>query len=227
MAIAVDTFSKTGAASGSSLTFSHTVTGSDAYLVVIAAARDLTPGSVSSVTYNGGALSLLVTTGTFFTFNYLEMWGGIPNDTSGTPHNIVVTYSASQTNIEAGAVSFTGVDQSASTGTAVHNEVGATSVSVTVTSAAGEMVVDGVYEAAGLDLTAGQTEQWTENGSGRGVNAGMETAAGAASVNMSWSIASGQELGIVAVPLKPTSAPLGGGGAQQTGLFRLRGYRGY
>ena len=203
-AIAVDATSHSDGATGSSLTFSHTVTGSNTYIVCTAGNRQVGPVDVSTVTYNGGSLAQLGATGAFGTFNKTELWSGIPNATGA--HNVVITWASSTANLEGGCVSFTGVDQSTPTGTTVTNTGAGTTATVTITSASGEMVVDGVYEDSSFDLTANQTLQWNDNGNLVSTNAGQQTAAGAASVVMSWGIASSRDWGTIGVPLKPVAA---------------------
>jgi len=101
---------------------------------------------------------------------------------------VTVTFGAASSAV-AGAITVTGSDTSTATMISNHNGAGATSSapSVTVTSAAGELVVDSLgvlASATALTPGAGQTERWDIPwGALRG---GGSTEPGASSVTMSW-----------------------------------------
>jgi predicted ribosomally synthesized peptide with SipW-like signal peptide len=208
--IAVSNVSSTnsGSANASSLTWAHTVSGSNRYLVVGVSINNENSGTVSSVTYNGQALTSLGTA-TNGTNARVEMWGMLAPPT-GT-HNIVVTLSTSQ-RFTAGAVSFTGVHQTTPLGTLVSNTGTSLSASVAASSASGEVVVDVVAKKnsdSTLTVGADQTQRWNEvttnSTTSNNVVGAASTEPGAASVTMSWFISGGSSRpwAIVAIPLKP------------------------
>jgi hypothetical protein len=208
--IAVDNVSSTnsGSANASSLTWAHTVSGSNRYLVVGVSINNENSGTVSGVTYNGQALTSLGTA-TNGTNARVEMWGMLAPPT-GT-HNVVVTLSTSQ-RFTAGAVSFTGVHQTTPLGTLASNTGTSLSASVAASSASGEVVVDVVAKKnsdSTLTVGADQTQRWNEvttnSTTSNNVVGAASTEPGAASVTMSWFISGGSSRpwAIVAIPLKP------------------------
>lgn len=188
-----------GTATSTSLTFSHTCSGTNRLLLVHIAQGGA--NAVSSVTYNGVALTL----------------AGAVNNTNGNVHaelwyllapavgtfNIVISLPAAAT-IYAFGSSWTGVNQTTPLGTAVTGTGTSTTPSVTVTSAVGDTVVDVLnaqQQPANLTPSTGQTSLYTGT-----LYVAGSSAAGAASVTMGWSAANGYAWAQVAVPLKPLAA---------------------
>ncbi len=105
------------------LTFSHTTTATANRLLLVGVAMDIagsTGTTVSSVTYNGTALALLGAHNDSVPTRRVEMWSMLapPNGT----FNVVVSVNiptAATVGVEAGATTFTGVDQSVPLGTFV------------------------------------------------------------------------------------------------------------
>src|SRR2546427_11529933 len=119
-------------------------------------------------------------------------------------NNVVVTLSA-LTNVKAGATSWTNVDQTTPVGTAATNTGSSNFPSVTVASAAEEVVHDTIganvdQDELAVTADAGQTERWNIRTSHTG---GGSTEVGAASVTMSWTMVKNTSWAIVGVPIKP------------------------
>ena len=170
----------------SSLTFAHTIgSGSNGLLVVNVASQS---ASVSSVTYNGTALTFLGVAQNG-TSARTEMWY-LKAPAAGTA-NVVITMSASA-EFTGGAANFFGVDQTTPTGAFTAATGGAHAPAVTVASAAGELVIDSVSVRDGnfTATGAGQTTLFTQDtGGGGGTVLGVGSReAGAASVTMDWSL---------------------------------------
>ena len=175
--------------------------------------------TVSSVTYNGLALTL-VGTAASTTNTRVEIWRRIAPST-GT-NDVVITFSGNlRYGARAGVMTFTGVHQTTPLGTfagANGNSVGP--VTVNVTSAATDLVFDTVGCASdgstlctSLTVGAGQTQRWNlfaldAGSTGEQLRAAGSTEPGAASVTMSWTIAPATAVpwAIGAVPIKPSGA---------------------
>ena len=140
--IAVDTTSSAATASGgaSSLTFSHTVnSGSDSILIVeVADSHGGAGDPVASVTYGGQSLTLLGSA-TLPNAESADIWYLLA-PTVGTA-NVVVTLTGS-CHFVAGATDYFGVNQTTPFGTLVTATGNSSTPSVTVASAAGQLVID-------------------------------------------------------------------------------------
>ena len=182
------------------LTWSHTVTGSNTFLFV-GICNDREP--VTGVTYGGQALTFLANPSSV-NAERLEIWYKT-GPLTGT-NNIVVTVVNQGIVQIGGAQSWTGVDQTTPLGTAVTGSFDGVSPSLTVTSATGEVVLDSICTfQEGVDpiVGAGQTQRWNlqsvTNPSYQGAGSSEP---GAASVIMSWTV-DGGFTGAGAVPIKP------------------------
>jgi hypothetical protein len=127
--------------------------------------------------------------------------------------NIVITL-PSPHRIVSGATSFVGVDPTTPLGTAATNSADTgTPASVSVSNATATMVLDAIGTSPNTTLTAtgaGQTQQYQDSvSSSPGVSGAGSTAPGAATVTMSWSLAS-PRWAIIAVPIIPAPTPRGG-----------------
>lgn len=199
MALAFDATSTSGA-TGTSLSWSHTCTGNNRFLVVGLSSRSAL-GS-PAVTYAGVAMTLHDSqTGATGGNAY---WYYLAAPASGS-NTVSVTWTGS-TDCRGGAVSFTGAKSTP--GTAAKTTSAGTSISIDVTSATGEIVVD-VLSIAGGSTTAtagaGQTERWNALTGSPGVKGSGSTEAGAATTTMSWStITGGSNAAIVAAAVKPS-----------------------
>lgn len=181
-----------------------TVTGSNTYAIVGIGLRTNT-GDITGVTFNGATMTELQqynnNPGT------MTIWlFGLAGPTTG---NVVIT---GDTSLAAEVVvsTYTGVAQTGSTGTVATATGTAPTVTVDVTSATGEMVVDIVGWRTGGDGTAGagQTKR-SEGVAGNGISMDLATSdeAGAATTTMSWTIDGTTADGwlTIGVPLKPVA----------------------
>jgi hypothetical protein len=163
---AVDGSASTGSTDGgSSIMISHTTSGTDRLMLVGVSFNNEDFETVSSVTYNGIALSQVGSV-TDADDAVVEIWqlteaGGLPTGT----YDVVITFSTALTREGvAGVVTFTGVDQTTPLGTfasGTGNNSGP--ASFVVSSAAGELVL-GVVSAENavrsVTADAPATQRW-------------------------------------------------------------------
>jgi uncharacterized repeat protein (TIGR01451 family) len=183
------------------LTLAHTTgTGTNRLMLVGVATAGQ---NVSSVTYNGIALSLVGGTNSATAPKpRAEIWS-LTNPPSGT-FNVVVTIAASA-NMVAGVTTFTGVNQVNALGTFVNS---ATTLSATVSSATNEVVFDSACGMVAITPNASQTLRW--NSQGGNIYGGASTKPGATSVTMSWTNSGACALGAVPIHPAPVVAITGG-----------------
>src|SRR5436190_1528347 len=188
--------------SGSSLTWDHTVTttGSNLLLTVgVALGKQGDAGMSLSVTYNGVAMT---SAGLVHSNNddsgYVQLFY-LKAPATGT-HPVVVTLSGGTASLEAGSLSFSGVDQTTPVRNITTAAGSGTTPAVTVASGPGNMVVDALSSGCPGTITSNRTLRWLNQldcASAGGVGA-QSTAAGAASVTMGYTIPS-DGWGIVAM----------------------------
>lgn len=175
MAVAYDAPSNKSA-TATTITVSHTCTGTDRYLTLMGGGR----ATVSSASYNSVATSSIGAASSGVVRCGMH---GLLNPASGA-NTLSVTFSSGTNAQTMGGVSFSGAGaiSGANTGSG-----SSTTASVTVSSVSGSVCVDamdhgdqGIATATG----SGQTARWT-SGAGSDAN-GMSTIAGAASVTFSW-----------------------------------------
>lgn len=214
MALAVDSTSQAAGSGGGPFTWAHTCAGSDRLLLVGIAHYD-SSDPVDSVTYNGVALTAVPSGSTTNGQYWIDLYYLIAPD-AGT-YNIVVTVAGNVFDFGAGATSLTGVHQTVPLGTAATATGTSTTPSVTVSSAADELVFDSlvIIHSGTLTVGAGQTQRWNAIAAFGFIKYAGSTEGGAASTTMSWSNSSSQTWAIVAVPIKPTGG--GSGGPNITG----------
>lgn len=154
MAVAFDAVTATASTAGaSSKTFSHTCTGTNRLLLVVAGCHTAT-ATISGVTYNGTSMTQVGADQTDSANGRLTLWSLIAPVTGGA--NVVITASAVDT-ISYGAISFTGASQSSNPDSNTAGSETATS-SYTVTATApttNEMAVLVGYAMSGAALTGG------------------------------------------------------------------------
>ena len=209
LAAALDTTSN-GSTTGSSITISHTTSGSER-LMLVGISMDRESGdSVTSVTYNGigNALSLVGVIDDGDGNVRVEIWKITAPDT-GT-HDVVVSFSGAVTGgAIAGVSTFTGVDQASSLGAFASAgspvSTTSTSASVNVGAAVGDLVfstvgLDGSTNVA-LNVGAGQTEHW-ETYQVETDGAGSTKIATSTSETVSWTFSANQ-WAIAGVAIKP------------------------
>lgn len=200
----------TGSSTSGTLTWSHPVTSSGAnrILVVGVTIRNDQSQTVSSINYGGSNLSLIQTAAKAKDVR-VELWY-LKNPPVGT-NNVVVTLAGSKKAcFAAGAMSYTGVNQTTPFGTPVTSNKTGTSISINVASAAGEVVVDVAgkqYNSDSFTAGVGQTARWTDKTWNstlkNNVTGGGSEKPGAATVTMLWNSTTSRSWAIVAVPLKP------------------------
>jgi Tfp pilus assembly protein PilX len=198
----------TGLTTSASLSISHTVSGTNRLMLVGVSITRETGGapSVSSITYNVVQnLSLVGAQATSDGKGRIEIWKLVAPDT-GT-HNVVVTLSAAPDSATAGVMTFTGVDPSTPLGAFASAMADSGTASVTVASAANELVFDTLVVEGSADKAlapgAGQTERWDLYQAPTG-NGGGSTEAGAASVVMSWTFTA-DKWSVGGVSIKPVA----------------------
>jgi hypothetical protein len=103
---------------------------------------------------------------------------------------VQVTLTGGTASLEAGSVSFTGVDQTTPVRNVTTSFGAGTTPSVTVASAPGNMVVDAMVTGCPGAITSSKTLRWlkTVNCSTAGGVGAQSTAAGAASVTMGYTV---------------------------------------
>lgn len=213
--IAFDAASNSGyQAAASSYSWNHTCTGSNRYLTVGISMLSLAQ-TVTSITYNGVAMTLLGNQNSVSGAARVEMWGLIAPDT-GT-NLIAVTLSGAIASA-GNASSYTGVNQTSpieAWNSAQATNVGAADATVNVTTVAdNDWCVDIVAtDDAVITVGAGQTQAGNVTGAG-GSGAmsyeGPKTPAG--SVTMSWAnVGTLATWSIGSIALRPVAASgLGG-----------------
>lgn len=180
MPIAFDAYTDGGAlAPGSSpLAWNHTCTGSDR-LLLVAVSIGAAVNTITGVTYNGVALTKLITTDFNGSIGVLEIWG-LVNPASGT-NSISVAFTGSQF-MGASAVSYTGVKQSGLPDASNYTDIaGVSSSSITTavtTVAATTWIVAATYSNTG-------TPSAGTNQTARGTTATRATMLGDTNANQS------------------------------------------
>ena len=173
-----------GALGASSLSWNHTVgSGANPVLVV-----GVVGGCTPSVTYAGVSMTHA---GQVFNDNQS------PGTTDlfvlaapATGTNMVrVSYTGCTSDVEAGSISFTGVNQSTPLAHVATNYGSGSNASVTVSSTSGDMVVDVVGNGSAI-TSSSQTLLWRKNQNGNTANGNgaQSMAAGASSVTMGYSV---------------------------------------
>ena len=207
--LAVDAVSSTSGG-GSSLVFPHTVSGADRLLLVGVSINNDNLETVSSVTHGGVPLSL-VGAATDSDDARVEIWA-LVNPAEGTA-DVVVDFSAALThNAVAGAVSFTGVDQSTPLGPFSGANATSSAASVSVPSDADELVfgVVSCETCSSLSFDPPATEHWNHiEGGGKQIGAGGVTDGATPSVTVDVSLGVSDHWAIGAVSISPVAPPPG------------------
>jgi hypothetical protein len=186
----------TSTANKASLTWSHTVSGPNTLLTVGVSVGKVTTNIQAyslGVTFNGVAMTSAnsghLQSGTSNT-GFVELFY-LKNPSSGA-HTVAVTLTGGTADMEAGSVSFNGVDQTTPISHVATNSGNGTSATLTVTSAVGDMAVNAEVSGGGSggNTTSGNTMRWNnqQNTTSAGGYGAQSTAAGASSVNMSYTI---------------------------------------
>lgn len=228
MAISIGTITTHAASTGSTATFAHNNDGD--YLVV--GVMNVAPDAAANptgVTYNGVSMALLGVSA-YASSVGATLWGLVAP--AAGSNNVVVTWGSGTNNPRsAGAISFSGVDQTTPVGTVnTATSNGTTAPSTTVSSASGEWVVDavGIFQASGTATTATVGADQTERVNHAQTTSRkllMSTEPGASSVTMSWSLDQSCRTRAISIPIKPAAATGGGrlvGGALVNGAASRR-----
>lgn len=161
MAIAHDADSNSGAQTVATFTWLHTCTGSNLLLAVSVVIKDTSTSTVSSITYNGVALTFIRRDRLTVDALTSELWY-LKGPATGSNTISVTLANAPATAAFGGAVSLTGVDQTspldASNGLG-HDSTTQPSVSVT-TIADNCWIVSGMIDNVDDVIVEGQTRAW-------------------------------------------------------------------
>lgn len=219
MAVAFDAVgpSSAGASSSAStsLTWSHTCTGSNrALLVGVAMGKGTDTGISTTATYNGVAMTSLgvIHTGGG-TAGYVQLFG-LANPASGANTVAITAAGGTPGTLAGGSVSGTGVDQTTPFGTpvTVASPGAGTSISASVTgTTSGNMVVSVVADGSGGETATTGTKRWNvfvDANSGAGSAAMSTIAAPGGTQAMSWTI-NNDFLGEIAVEVLAAGASSG------------------
>ena len=197
--------------SGSSVTVSHTVSGSNRLLLVgiTLGSNTLQTRQATTVTWNGAPLTLVgaVNHVTLPSRSRTEIWR-LVNPDAGT-YNVVVNLNGSldSTGYQAvvSVMSFTGVDQTTPLGTYASSSGTAATQSVAISSAANELAFAVAGAQTQLLTNSGNTEYWNDTTMIRTFAAGG-TKAGASSVTMTWTKSTTSSWTMSGVSIKPAAA---------------------
>jgi len=186
---------------GNPINVSHT-TGSGAnFMVVGISITNDNFGSISSVTYNGDALTQACENQSDDDANAYIYYRVNPDVTTA---NVTVTLSTGAASGGViGVMTFSGVNTTTPLGTCADSGVDeGTTINVDVTSATGELVFDVIStEDGNPTANASQTVRWDI--SANPVYAGASTKAGASTVTMQWTQTGGSHQIMTAMPIKP------------------------
>ena len=182
------------------------VSGTNTYALVFVGLRSAT-ADVTSVTFNGVAMTELGDV--LNAVPSLHVWVfGLAGPTTG---DVVIT---GDTSLAAEVITsiYQGVHQTVSTGTvATNSAVASSAVTVNVTSATDELVVDCCGWNAGngpASVGADQTDRKQSPASGNGISMNIASSdeAGATTTTMSWTVEIGGSWATLGVPIKPAGA---------------------
>lgn len=168
---------------------------------------DGTTTSISGVTWGGTPMTLITNISPNST-QRLYVYGYALGNVSAGSVNVVASYSGTIDEYVAGVVVVSNVVQTSSVRgvAATGDESTASSYSISVTSALGDLVVDNFMSSFSSTVTAGagQTKRWEQNDSNSGLDGVSSTKAGASgTTSVSYSFSSVSDTrGIAAVSLK-------------------------
>ncbi|MBK7238075.1 MAG: tandem-95 repeat protein [Sterolibacteriaceae bacterium] len=186
LALAVDASSSGSTPNATSVTVSHTTSGSNR-LMLVGISLEPENESVTSVTYNGVNLTLVGREDNPAGKSRVEIWQLVAPAT-GT-HDVVVNLTAgSNKGVIVGVTTFTGVNQINPTLDFSSASGNSTAASTTLASATNDLVFGVVHSYKGTSVAqgGGQTEYWDI--SANNANGGGTIKAGAASVTSSWTV---------------------------------------
>jgi hypothetical protein len=198
---AIDATSSGSDTNTSSISENHTCTGSKRLLVVGVTSQDTSTADPTGVTYNSVSMTKA---GSVTNSNVTASIWYLVNPASGE-NSIVVSVGFTANVLDIGALSLTGIDQSAPVGTAVTATGTSTTPSVTSNATvAGEVVFDCMALNDNTAATV-HTSQTQISQHSPGVNHRSGTSrelATTTSTTMSWTLGGSEAWGIVALPIK-------------------------
>jgi len=217
--ISFDAYSTDTASWSSSVTFPHTIgSGSNRLLVVgVSIEHDASGPTVSSITYNGQALTKIDSRGIYNDYyGRAELWymleAGLPG--AGT-YNIVVNTPSSPEEVIAGAISLNGVAQQAPEAKAESSADYLDTISTSITTLTdGAWLVDAAHSGMEYGYTpdSGQTERYDRAGGADTSRLACSTkevaVAGPTSMGWTQSGANRQAHEVAAFAPAPASSPL-------------------
>ena len=201
MALAKDATSSSHAQGASSLSWSHTCTGSNLLLMVHSGTNG-TPVSTSGVTYNSVALTSRWSDSRNWTA--ASGWSLVAPATGA--NTVAITLSAAEDAVFGQAISYTDAHQTTPHGTAqIANGFDTAPTVPTVSSATGEIVL-GFIMSSDSSITSGasQTAEISDLNYASD-SAQTDSEAGAASVDITWTTG-GVPWTVGAIPIKPAAA---------------------
>ncbi len=214
MAIAHD-FSSTAQVSGSSsLTWNHTVTGSNTYLVV-SGFLNQTGVTITGITFNSVAMTLIdeyspITGWSISAVNYHLSVYGLKNPASGT-HSIAITGS-STADIAGVGESYTGVSQTSSTPDS-HNKAAFNNINgahtASTTTVADNCILVGAHLTRGDTYTAGSNTEVVSSIGGQLYSIDSPTAqtpAGSKSMTLTSTVGADSSIVIASLAPAPVTA---------------------
>lgn len=199
-----------GANHGGAVTFTGPTVAANSNRVLIVdvvTAGAAWPTTVSGITYDGGAMTLVTSVESPNGYSRTERWRLIAPATGAK--SIVVTFTGPGISYAIAARSYYDVNQTTPLGTsATASANSGTNATVDVTSATGELVIDavGVTEpATTATVGSGQTQRSNVVSSGGFTDQRCATAEedGATSVTMNWTLGASAMWSIIGSPLKP------------------------
>ena len=208
----------TAAAGSSTFTFAHTTTANPNRLLVVGMSINLVnnpAAAVTGITLGAAPLVRLGFHNDAGVTRRVEIWYLIaPAAGAGT---VSVTYShpvAARTGIVAGAITFSGVDQTVPLSTMVSNDGAAGTFSqLDIPSGTNQIVFEAVAIDRGITVTAGpsQSQRWTVNtGAAVGnVRGAGSTNVGSASVPMSETFSAATNWSVAGASVRPLQADVG------------------
>ena len=198
--------------SNSSSSYSHTVTGSETYLLVYVATGDGTTNAiedVTGVTYNSISMSELATD---FEDTHVNLHlFGLVAPASGS-NTVAITLGGTPDGHASIAASYTAVNQSTPIGTAANNSGTAQPATVAVSSASGELVSAGSVVGNESSGSLGQETVVLDNQLyASNERIGVQEKAGETSTVLNWNLSGSKRFAACGVPLKPAGAASSGG----------------
>ena len=202
---AFDAASSAYAEGNADITFSHTCTGSDRLLLVMASVNASDATSIAGATYNGVAMTLVTSIDNTDSFaNTITYLFRLIAPATGA-NNIVVDVEGAPGNVAVSAASFTGVHQTTPLGTPVTGTGNNSDTpSVTVSGATGDLIVDflGTLGNA-ISGTPGTGQTSRSSNPNAEASSFISTEAGAASVVMDWTLGAAKWSAQIGVAIKP------------------------